>query len=204
MLVKRGARGSTLYAAGENFEAGNLRQLDAPAFPVAANFTAGAGDSFNSGFLYAVQQGWSLEEALRFGSAAAALVVASPRGILGAPTRSRWRRCLRHRRECAASCRVATRAGAVHPHGRGEYVADAHVEAVSGGSPPRAWGIHGSVKRNYTTIRFTPTGVGNTDRTFPPAPTAAVHPHGRGEYAECIRPATNVDGSPPRAWGILI
>ncbi len=91
VLVKRGARGSTLYAAGDGAGdgavEGDVRRIDTPAFPVAANFTAGAGDSFNSGFLYGVQQGWSLAEALRFGSATAALVVASPRGILGAPTR---------------------------------------------------------------------------------------------------------------------
>ena len=86
VLVKRGARGSTLYAAGDGGRAGDVRTIHAPAFPVAANFTAGAGDSFNSGFLYGMQQGWSLAEALRFGSATAALVVASPRGILGAPS----------------------------------------------------------------------------------------------------------------------
>ncbi len=86
VLVKRGARGSTLYAAGDATGSADPWQINTPAFPVAANFTAGAGDSFNSGFLYGVQQGWSLAEALRFASATAALVVASPHGILGTPT----------------------------------------------------------------------------------------------------------------------
>ena len=57
-----------------------------PAFPVAAKISVGAGDSFNVGFLHGVRQGWPLAEALRYGNAVAALVVANPQGILASPT----------------------------------------------------------------------------------------------------------------------
>ncbi len=60
--------------------------LAVPAFPVEARISTGAGDAFNVGFLYAVGQGWTAERTLRFGSAVAALVVSSDRGVLGAPT----------------------------------------------------------------------------------------------------------------------
>lgn len=60
--------------------------LAVPAFPVDARISTGAGDAFNVGFLYAIDQGWTAERALRFGSAVAALVVSSDRGVLGAPT----------------------------------------------------------------------------------------------------------------------
>ena len=51
---------------------------------------------------------------------------------------------------------------AVHPHGRGEYAAPAFSQRRSGGSPPRAWGIHLPLCPILMRIRFTPTGVGNT------------------------------------------
>jgi sugar/nucleoside kinase (ribokinase family) len=56
------------------------------AFPVVTNISVGAGDSFNAGFLYGLWQNRTLEEALCFGSAVAALVVSGQQGVLSAPT----------------------------------------------------------------------------------------------------------------------
>ena len=78
MVIKQGAGGASLWTETEQFHVA--------AFPVAAKISVGAGDSFNVGFLHARRQGRSLEEALRFGNAVAALVVASPRGILDSPS----------------------------------------------------------------------------------------------------------------------
>ena len=78
VVIKQGADGAALWSRRE--------RITVPAFPVVTHVTVGAGDSFNVGFLYGVRQGWPLEQALRFGSAVAALVVASPRGVLDAPT----------------------------------------------------------------------------------------------------------------------
>ncbi|MBI1881630.1 MAG: hypothetical protein HYR94_25920 [Chloroflexi bacterium] len=63
-------------------------QIDMPGFAVPAHISVGAGDSFNVGFLYGVRQGWSLEEAVRFGNAVAALVASGDRGVLGGPSLS--------------------------------------------------------------------------------------------------------------------
>ena len=78
MVIKQGAAGASLWSATE--------RIHVPAFPVAVKISVGAGDSFNAGFLYGVQQGWRLAEAMRFGNAVAALVVAGERGIFDAPS----------------------------------------------------------------------------------------------------------------------
>ena len=78
VVVKRGQDGAYVACAGE--------PVAVPAFPVDARISVGAGDAFNVGFLYAIQRGRSAREAARFGSAVAALVVSSDRGVLGAPT----------------------------------------------------------------------------------------------------------------------
>ncbi|MFP3854460.1 MAG: PfkB family carbohydrate kinase, partial [Anaerolineales bacterium] len=46
------------------------------------------GDTFNSALMISWLEGSSEAEALRFANAAAALVVSSPRGILGCPDRN--------------------------------------------------------------------------------------------------------------------
>ncbi len=76
VVVKLGADGAALRG---------IERADAPGFPTAAHVTAGAGDVFNSALLYAYRRGDALPAALRFANAAAALTVASPQGILGAP-----------------------------------------------------------------------------------------------------------------------
>ena len=93
---------------------------------------------------------------------------------------------------------------AVHPHARGEYSLRPAPRGDERGSPPRTWGIP------------------------PPRVCASrcgsVHPHARGEYGNCSHRACcgrwftpthvgntleqrvaelEVDGSPPRTWGIL-
>lgn len=78
VVVKRGGQGVSAR--------GRAVRVDIPAFPVDARLTVGAGDSFDAGFLYARLRGRSLEEALRFGAAVAALVVSGERGVLAAPT----------------------------------------------------------------------------------------------------------------------
>ncbi|RLT37522.1 MAG: carbohydrate kinase family protein [Chloroflexi bacterium] len=78
VVVKQGEAGSSVWSATE--------RIHVPAFPVTVNISVGAGDSFNAGFLYGVQQGWPLAEALRFGNGVAGLVVASDRGIFDAPS----------------------------------------------------------------------------------------------------------------------
>jgi sugar/nucleoside kinase (ribokinase family) len=78
VVIKQGEEGSSAWSLTE--------QINAPAFKVDANISVGAGDSFNAGFLYAVQQGWSQARALRFGAATAALVIAGEGGTLAAPT----------------------------------------------------------------------------------------------------------------------
>ncbi|MEW5961115.1 MAG: carbohydrate kinase family protein [Chloroflexota bacterium] len=80
LVIKRGRDG----ASGRG---PNLR-VDVPGFAVKAHISVGAGDSFNVGFLYGLQQGWPLAQALRFGNAVAALVVSGERGVLSAPARA--------------------------------------------------------------------------------------------------------------------
>ncbi len=80
VVVKRGKDGAVVYRPGAS-------PVESPGFPVEATVTVGAGDSFNAGFLFALEQGMALAEALRFGNATAAMVVATGKSVLGAPTR---------------------------------------------------------------------------------------------------------------------
>jgi sugar/nucleoside kinase (ribokinase family) len=66
-----------------------------PAVAVEARGTVGAGDSFNAGFLYARRAGRSLRESVRFGTATASLVVASPLGVRVRPSVEEVERILR-------------------------------------------------------------------------------------------------------------
>lgn len=78
VVIKQGAQGASIWTS--------TTQVHVPGFRVEANISVGAGDSFNVGLLYGLQQGWPAQRALRFANAVAALVVASPRGVLGSPT----------------------------------------------------------------------------------------------------------------------
>ena len=91
----------------------------------------------------------------------------------------------------------------VHPHVRGEDTFGPSGAAALRGSPPRAWGRLNTPIPPRSNARFTPTCVGKTL----PAPVQVrlrpVHPHVRGEDAECIAVGGGRYGSPPRAWGRL-
>jgi ribokinase len=78
LVLKRGEAGASLRGANGD--------ADIPGFDVHTNIQVGAGDAFNVGFLYGVQQGWPSEQAIRFGNAVAALVVTGERGVIDSPT----------------------------------------------------------------------------------------------------------------------
>ncbi len=67
LVIKRGARGATVFDAG--------RASDVPAFPVRVLNVLGAGDAFASGFLHAWLHGAAPEQAARVGNAAGAIIV---------------------------------------------------------------------------------------------------------------------------------
>lgn len=67
-VLKRGARGSTVCRPDQP-------QADVAPFPIEVLNVLGAGDAFASGFMYGLLQGWTLEEAARFGNATGAIVV---------------------------------------------------------------------------------------------------------------------------------
>ena len=90
---------------------------------------------------------------------------------------------------------------AVHPHGRGDNAFFLRVNAVLFGSPPRAWGQFFVLRRQTTTRRFTPTGVGTISPARSGRGSDTVHPHGRGDNLDERAPADRFAGSPPRAWG---
>ena len=69
------------------------------------------------------------------------------------------------------------------------------------GSPPRAWGRQRPADVGYRPARFTPTCVGKTRRVRLSRQPPAVHPHVRGEDENMLDTASDVNGSPPRAWG---
>ncbi|MEM7534404.1 MAG: carbohydrate kinase family protein [Chloroflexota bacterium] len=79
VIIKQGEAGATIQRVGG-------QPTHVPGFEVDARFTVGAGDSFNSGFLYALNQGMDDVSAVRFAHAVAALVVSGANGALGAPT----------------------------------------------------------------------------------------------------------------------
>lgn len=68
LILKRGARGSTIFRAG-------APPADVAPFPIEVLNVLGAGDAFASGFLYGYLQGWPLERAARMGNACGAIVV---------------------------------------------------------------------------------------------------------------------------------
>lgn len=78
VVVKRGADGATLYRLNE-------APVQVNGFPVQSDNTIGAGDTFNSSLLFALESGKTPREALQFACAAASLVVAGGVGVLGTP-----------------------------------------------------------------------------------------------------------------------
>ena len=68
LILKRGAKGSTVFRAGAT-------PCDVAPFAIDVLNVLGAGDAFASGFLYGYLQGWPLERAARMGNATGAIVV---------------------------------------------------------------------------------------------------------------------------------
>ena len=90
---------------------------------------------------------------------------------------------------------------AVHPHGCGEHVRREGRRFGLSGSSPRVWGTLQQSLVHSWSLRFIPTGVGNTQDHGQHAQHDAVHPHGCGEH--CF-PTAMIDfnsGSSPRVWG---
>jgi sugar/nucleoside kinase (ribokinase family) len=75
VLVRCGAEGATLLRPGHTEHVA--------AVPCTVRQTVGAGDAFNSGFLYGLVQGMAEPDALAFGARTAAQVVSSAAGVLG-------------------------------------------------------------------------------------------------------------------------
>ncbi len=69
------------------------------------------------------------------------------------------------------------------------------------GSPPRVWGTLGSAAVDLDIRRFTPTCVGNTQRTLISVLAISVHPHVCGEHENRGGNLSGSAGSPPRVWG---
>jgi 5-dehydro-2-deoxygluconokinase len=67
LVLKRGARGATLFRNGS--------RVDIPAFRIDVLNVLGAGDAFASGLIAGIRRGWPLERAVRMGNATGAIVV---------------------------------------------------------------------------------------------------------------------------------
>ena len=87
VVIKRGEAGAAVLER-DGIAAGSTGgPTYVPGFSVVVQTTVGAGDSFNAGFLLAVQEGASLGAAARFGNAVAATVVSTPDRPLAALSR---------------------------------------------------------------------------------------------------------------------
>jgi sulfofructose kinase len=78
LVVTQGERGCHVWTATEDFHA--------PAFPVQAVDTTGAGDAFHGAFLYAMLRGWALRHVAAFANAVAAINCRTLGGRRGLPT----------------------------------------------------------------------------------------------------------------------
>ena len=67
LVLKRGARGATLFRNGS--------RTDVPPFRITVLNVLGAGDAFASGLIAGIRRGWPLERAVRMGNATGAIVV---------------------------------------------------------------------------------------------------------------------------------
>ena len=70
VVIKHGKEGSTAYT-------NDGRNYSIKPFPVKLLKSFGGGDGYASAFLYGLMEGWDIQDALEFGSAEAAMLVAS-------------------------------------------------------------------------------------------------------------------------------
>lgn len=78
VAIKCGAAGAICRRGDETYHA--------PGFPMTVVDTTGAGDTFNSGFLYGWLRDWMLADALAFGCACGALSTQAAGGVAAQPT----------------------------------------------------------------------------------------------------------------------
>lgn len=83
-----------------------------PAFPVKTVDTTGCGDSFHGAFCYAMAQGWSQHQAIRFSAAVAALKATKLGGRSGLPTLAAVTQFMAERDDQARAVNIATGARA--------------------------------------------------------------------------------------------
>ena len=90
VVIKRGADGAAVLQLqdGEAITRSTGEPTYLPGFSVEVQTTVGAGDSFNAGFLLAIQDGASPEQAARFANAVAATVVSTADRPLDALSRA--------------------------------------------------------------------------------------------------------------------
>ncbi len=89
----------------------------------------------------------------------------------------------------------------VHPHARGEHLAEEGGRWPHVGSSPRTWGTHQLTWPPMHPSWFIPTHVGNTNADLVHCGRLAVHPHARGEHIKVLESIVACSGSSPRTWG---
>lgn len=87
VVIKRGEAGAVVLERNGSSAGTTGEQTFVPGYPVEVQTTVGAGDSFNAGFLLAIQEGTPAAQAARFGNAVAATVVSTPDRPLAALSR---------------------------------------------------------------------------------------------------------------------
>jgi ribokinase len=87
VVIKRGEAGAVVLEREGTSADTTGEPTYVPGFSVDVQTTVGAGDSFNAGFLLAIQEGTSAEQSARFGNAVAATVVSTPDRPLAALSR---------------------------------------------------------------------------------------------------------------------
>ena len=78
IIVKRGKHGASVR--------GPETQIDVSGFRIKSRISVGAGDAFDVGVLWGINQGWPLRQSVQFANGVAALIVERANGVLGAPT----------------------------------------------------------------------------------------------------------------------
>ena len=73
--------------------------------------------------------------------------------------------------------------------------------SIADGSSPRVWGTRNSPYWSLASMRFIPTGVGNTTGNKKGPFSGPVHPHGCGEHISARNSVRRRPGSSPRVWG---
>ncbi|MCY6957138.1 5-dehydro-2-deoxygluconokinase [Clostridium brassicae] len=92
VVIKHGKEGSTAYTDdGQSFKI--------KPFPVKLLKSFGGGDAYGSAFMYALMEGWDVIDALEFGSASAAMLVASHSCSEDMPSAEQVKEFIRQKKE---------------------------------------------------------------------------------------------------------